>query len=297
MRRFVQKDSQETIRSYPRLRGAPLFDLISASSATVTVSTPGYTGTAVSATIEDVDVTTQGAHSEGGEHLTVSDSTAWVRGRRYLVVADGHRFLVRCSRTVTGTTLSLGSPLPVDVPTGSPVTAYEVRYQLPAAATAAVGGGIVRWVVTLAGVAYEWADEIKIVRRIPQWPLDADELTRRFPEILAQRDSLDGDLEETIEAALEEELLPRLEAKGIEQENIISSWSLIPAHVAAVRLFVARDSRSASPERREELRKNLEDVIQRALDDQRAWYDAPETSDPSPGGTSAGEYGSLRYSR
>lgn len=297
MRRFVQLQSREILRSYPRLRGAPLFDLQSPAAASVTVSSNGYTGTTTSATYDTTSATVQGAHSEGGEHLTVAASTAWVRGKRYLVVADGHRFLVRCSRTVTGTTLSLGSPLPVDVASGSTVSGYEVSYQLPTAAVANVGAGIVRWSVDLDGQSYEWHDEFKVSRRIPQWPLDGDELTRRFPEILAQRDSLDGDLEETIEAALEEELLPRLEAKGIEQENIISSWSLIPAHVAAVRLFVARDSRSASPERREELRKNLEDVIQRALDDQRAWYDAPETSDPSPGGTSAGEYGSLRYSR
>lgn len=297
MRRFVQHQSRETIRSYPRLRGAPLFDLAAPAAAFVTVTSNGYAGATVAATFDATSTTVQGAHSEGAEHITTAASVAWVRGKRYLVVADGHRFLVRCSRTVTGTTLYVGSPLPVDVASGSTVSGYEVSYSLPTAAVANVGPAIARWSVDLDGQSYEWAEEFQIVKRVPQWPLDADELCRRFPEILAQRDALDGDLEETIEAALEEELIPRLEARGIQQENIISQWSLVPVHVAAVRLFVARDDRSTSPERREELRKNLEEALQRALDDQRAWYDAPALSDPTPGGTSDGDFGSLRYSR
>lgn len=294
--RLIQKGSTDYLRTIPRIRDVEMRDLAHPSAGTARVVTPALDSGVAACTVDDTSVTVM-TGAEGAAAITLAASTAFVRGTRYLIVWDSaERLVVRSARTQTGTSQKLMSPLPFDV-AGGQLIGIELIRQLTVLETATEGRGLIHWTATIAGVAYAWTEEFEIVRRVPTWMLDDDELLRRFPEVLARRDASDVSLQETREAALEEELLPRLMAGGILPQNIISTWELVPAHVAAVRLFLSRDARDVSLEQRDEYRRDLEEKISLALKNPRGWYDAPQETDPSPGTDDGGRFGVLGYSR
>jgi hypothetical protein len=199
----------------------------------------------------------------------------------------GEQFVARCALTQTSATLRLASPIPMALPSGSSVFGIAISRALTADETEDEGKAKVAWTATVGGQTLAWTEEFEIVRRVPRWELDDDLLTQRFPEVLALRDSNDLALEELREAALEEELLPRLRAKKdqegnpLREANIISTWPLVPAHVAACKLFIACSPGSGrTKEDRDDARSELEQKLALALEDADAWYDVPQDADP-----------------
>lgn len=202
-------------------------------------------------------------------------------------------------------TLYLMSPLVNDVPIGSELRGFQVSRALTALETADAGRGVIDWRILDGSnaVLAEWVESFTVAHRVPRWELDDDELQRRMPEVLALRDQNDVTLEETREAALEEELLPRLRAKrdqngnAIREERIESTWALVPAYVAAVRLHLANNDSSSTAERRAELRAELDAKVTLAMSDIDAWYTVPEIENPSPADAGSSDFASLRWGR
>lgn len=189
-------------------------------------------------------------------------------------------------------TMRLMSGLLADVPEDSTVQGFAVMRELTTNETEQVTEDVdatLEWTATIGGLELEWTEPFAIVRRVPVWVLDDDELVRRFPEVAALRERSDVMLEETREAALEEELLPRLRAKKdstgtpIREENIVSTWPLVPAHVAAVRLFLANnDMANFTKQDRDEARAELQQKLDLAFADADAWYTAPQSARANP---------------
>lgn len=299
-RQLVTKDSTQTLVSYAHVRPDESFVLTRPSAVAVVVTTPAEpTGTSGAATLDAVlnGVATTADAEEGDTTLTVATSKAQVRGRRVVITTvTGEQFTVRLSRSVTSATIYLASPLPMDVDTGATFTELRVSRALSLDETAQEGPGTVTWTATIGGQPYVWTEEFEIVRRVPRWEADTDEIERRFPEILALRERNDLALDETRDAALEEELLPRLRAKGIREANIVSTWPLVPPLVAAMRLFLSINDKSDPASRREELRAELEQKLALALQDVDGWYDAPQTEAPDVDQARA-DFSTLRWTR
>lgn len=285
-RQVVLMGSTDTLLSYPKLRPVDSFALEQPAAATAKVLSPGVPAPDVQAATRDtLSAVVETDAVEGDRTLVVADAATWVRGRRYLLdLSTGEQLVVKAAAGGTGTTLRLASPLPCDVPATSTVKGFAVSVALTADDTALeTQHALVQWTATIGGMALPWAEEFAIVRRMPRWELDAEELVKRLPDVLGDRSRDDVDLSETIEGALEEELLPRLRgARKIREEDIISTWPLVPAHVAAVALFLARNDSSKAEAYREELRVELEQKLDLAIADLDAWYDAPQEETPQP---------------
>ena len=280
-RQLIQKGSTDALLSYPLVRPVQGHTLGQCTAATAKVTTPAVGSPASqSATRDTVSTATTADASEGATSLTVT-SAAWVRGRRYLLdLTTGEQLIIKAALTATSTTLRLATPLPCAVLTGSTIKGLAVSVALTATDTGTEGEAKVEWTATIGGIAYAWTEHFEIVRRVPRWELDSEELLRRLPEAAALRDRSDMAIDELIDTALEDELRPRLRARKIREADIISTWELVPAHVAAVVVVLARDP-TRSREYRQECESVLEQKIALALQDVDAWYDAPQTSDAS----------------
>lgn len=318
MRHDVLKDSETTIESYPKTRAHEQYAHDQPDSAEVRVRTHAVNGDWGAATLDSLAVEVAEAASEGDTEIvcTMGDADSVVKGRRYvLALTTGERFWVRASLTVVGedadpgpggtdTTVRLMSPLPCAISAGSSLYGMRCSRALTEEETAIVGAAIADWRVTVgSAVVAQWSQPFAVVTRLPVWLLDEDELTRRMPEVLARRDSGDVTLQEAIDAALEEELLPRLRAKRdalgtpIREAGILSTHALTPAHVAAVRLFLARSSTQATIEQRQALEAELSTKLDLAIADADAWYVSSQTDD-KPGPTPpASTLGALWYRR
>lgn len=323
-RQVVLKDSIQTLESYPKVRPTEQFSLVDpndlvspgvprqAVSAECRVRTASETETAFAAcTLGTLNPGTVAAADEGDTEITLTTASITIqRGHRFLLVlATGERLWVRAAAyvtfsTQTSKTLKLMSPLPCDVPTSSRLFGLRVSRALTLLETEVEGPAMIDWrlLSDTGAITAEWSEQFEIVRRMPRWELDEDELARRMPEIYAARDLGDVTLQETIEAALEEELLPRLRAKRdnygqpIRESNIISTWALVPAHVAAVRLYLANNDPTKTKEQRDEARAEVLQKLDLAFEDADAWYDAPQTETPDVH-AERGRFGVFRYTR
>ena len=77
--------STETITTYPRLAADGLLTSHVATSATARRITPtnaDAVGAYAAATVDPLSATTQGAHQEGDDSITVAIAQTWVAGRR-----------------------------------------------------------------------------------------------------------------------------------------------------------------------------------------------------------------------
>lgn len=281
-RTLVQRGAIVGVVAYPLVRPSDALSLSQPTAATVAVRTPATTTAAAACTRDTTSVTTITAALEGDTTLTLASAITQVRGYRYLVRSTtGEQFIVRCAASQTSATLRLASPIPMDLAVASTVFGIALSRALTALETATEGKGALDWTATIDSVAYAWSEEIEIVRRMPRWELDEDELIRRMPDVLALRERNDLALDELLGAALEDELLPRLRARkdssgeAMREANIVSTWALVPAHVAACALFLAR-AQTRTREDRDEARSELEAKIDLALADADAWYDAPQ---------------------
>ena len=272
------------------------------SSVTVRIATPAVVipaeGDGVAATVDSVSATVATGAAAGDTSLTVGSSTAWVRRRRYLVqTPGGARFVVVCRKTATGTTLTLSRPLPMAVASSSTISGIAITKALTSAQTDIVGPGVARFSATVDGDVATWDEPFRIVRRVPQWPLDSDELVRRLPWVATKRETDDDDYTDTIEAALDNVLLPALRAKTIAEEGIVTSWPLVPAHVAAVRLHLVENDTSATTEDRAFAREAFVMALDAALADVQGWYETDQAQDPVTPPAQPADWSGIRLRR
>ena len=197
--------------------------------------TPAVQGdTYAAATVDTLSTTTQGAHQEGDDHVTLSASVALVANRRYLLEPGNGRHLdVRALEGGTTNQLRTAEPLPCDVPNGSSVKGWAVTIALTAAQTNQVGDALALFRAVINGNTYEWSESFRIVNRITSPRLNPTMLTHAYPILASLRDTNDIDYEETIQSAWEHRIVPALAAKGILDEDVISDEALIPWHASA----------------------------------------------------------------
>jgi len=296
-RQLVQRGQTQTLVTYPVVRPGEDFVLDQPSAATAAVETEAADTAAAACTRDTASTVVNIGASEGDTSITLLAAIAQVRGRRLLLRAtSGEQFMVRCALTQTSATLNLSSPIPMALPQYTAVRGVAISRALTALETAQDGPAKVQWTATISGQVLEWTEAFEVVRRVPRWELDEDELTRRFPEVLALRERNDLALDELRDAALEEELLPRLRARKIREADIVSTWPLVPAHVAACALFLMRGNSKRTKEDRDEARSDLEQKIDLALADVDGWYDSSQDEEADVDDARA-DFTSLGYSR
>jgi hypothetical protein len=249
----VLLNSTETVTSYPRLHANNLLTSHVATSATARRIGPGASdpvGTYVAATVDPISTTTQGAHQEGDDSITVSVAQAWVAGRRYLITdaTAGREIVVVASRSGTSTELWLAEPLISDIGNNSTVKGVAVTVALTAAQTASVGAGYVLFRATIDGVVREWEEPFRVVRRIASIALTPTHLTQSYPVVRKLASATDTTLEEVINAAWHHYVVPALAARGVLDEDIMTDDVIEPMHAAACVLHLARQWPQASTE-------------------------------------------------
>jgi hypothetical protein len=249
----VLLNSTETITSYPRLAADGVLTSHLATSATARRIGPGDddpVGTYVAATVDPVSTTTQGAHQEGDDSVTVAQAQAWVAGRRYLITdaTAGREIVVVASRSGTSTELWLAEPLLSDIGNGSTVRGIAISVALTLAMTNEVGAGYVLFRATIDGVVREWEEPFRVVRRITSVALTPTHLTQAFPVVRKLASATDTTLEEVINAAWHHYVVPALAARGVLDEDIMTDDVIEPMHAAACVLHLARQWPQASSE-------------------------------------------------
>jgi hypothetical protein len=196
----------------------------------------------VAATIDGLSRSTQGAHQEGDEAITLNSAVAIVAGRRYLITdaVHGRSLVVEATKTGTASEMWLAEPLLADVANNSTVQGLEVSVALTAAQTSEPGPGYVLFRATVDGILTEWDEAFRVVRRITSIALTTTTLQHLYPVVRRLASSTDTTLEESIGAAWQAMVSPWLAAIGILDEDIITDDVLIPVHAAAVVLHLAR---------------------------------------------------------
>jgi hypothetical protein len=249
----VLLNSTETITSYPRLHADTILTSHVATSATARRVGPGASDDAtsyVAATIDPISTTTQGAHQEGDDSITVSVAQAWVAGRRYLITdaTAGREIVVVASKSGTSTELWLAEPLISDIGNGSTVKGIAVSVALTATQTNQVGAGYVLFRATIDGVVREWEEPFRVVRRITSIALTPTHLTQAFPVVRKLASATDTTLEEAINASWHHLVVPALAARGVLDEDSMTDDVVEPMHAAATVLHLARQWPQASAE-------------------------------------------------
>jgi len=263
--------STDTILSYPRLTADGIVTTGVPSSATarrVTPQVPDASTAYVAATVDSLSTTTQGAHSEGGDSVTLAGAVTIVAGRRYLITdaSHGKAIVVVASRGGSLSEMWLQEPLPCDIANGSTVKGIAVTVALDATQTAEPGAGYVLFRATVDGVVREWDEPLRVVRRITSVALTPTELTQSYPTIRQIASSSDLTLEEAIQASWRMVMVPALAARGILDEDVLTDDVLVPMHAAATLLHLARQWPAAPTEFVDRLAASYEQIKQTTWD-------------------------------
>lgn len=245
--------STETITTYPRLHADTILTSHVATSATARRVGSGSSDAAdayVAATVDSLSATTQGAHQEGDESITVSVAQNWVAGRRYLITdaTAGREIVVVATRSGSSTELWLAEPLVSDIGNNSTIRGIAITVALTAAQTSLVGAGYVLFRATIDGVTREWEEPFRVVRRITSIALTPTHLTQAFPVVRKLASATDTTLEEAINASWHHLVVPALAARGVLDEDIMTDDVIEPMHAAATVLHLARQWPQASAE-------------------------------------------------
>ena len=235
----IQRASTQTLVSYPRLHPDNVL-LGQPSAATVKLQTPAVQETTYSAAVADaLSTTTQGAHQEGDDHITLASSVALVAGRRYLIeLANGRYIEVQALEGGTQNTLWTAEPLPCDIANGSAVRGFAVTKALTAAQTDQPGDALALFRATVNGGTYEWSESFRIVNKVTSPRLTPTRLTHAYPIMSSLRDTNDIDYEAVIDAAWDHRIVPLLAARKILDEDVISDEALVPLHALACVLHI-----------------------------------------------------------
>jgi hypothetical protein len=282
--------STESIVSYPRLSDDVGISTGVASSATarrIASQYPDAVGAYVAATVDALSTTTQGPCAEGDDRIPLAASVAIVAGRRYLVTdsASARPVVVVAGRGGTLSTLWLAEPLPCDLGNASTVRGLAVSVALSATQTGEPGAGYVIFRATVDGVAREWDESFRVVRRITSVALTPTELTQSYPVVRQIASSSDLTLEEAIQASWRMVMVPALAARGILDEDILTDDVLVPMHASATVLHLARQWPAAPAEFVERLSTLYEqtkqttwdriDLITRSQEDETPYVPTP----------------------
>lgn len=295
--------STQAIVSYPRVSPAGAALLAQPSSVTVRVGTPAVStslATYEAATVDNVSTTLENAAVEGDTTLTLAASTALVRGRRYIVAAAaGPVEVEHIGPTGSSTTVYLAEPLPCAIEDAAAFVGYAVSHALTSTETANPGNALALWRAVVDGVTYEWAQPFRVARRIPVCPLRPTQLTQAYPVVHTLRARTDTTLDEVIASAWHYRVLRALEAKGVQEEDIISVDVLEPlVAIACVLQLVMQD-----PVQPNEFVARIAEDYQRTLDAvlaSRHWYEDHQSEAPAPkpeGETANPVRGALRLTR
>lgn len=267
----VLLNSTETVTSYPRLAADGVLTSHVATSATARRIGPGESdavATYVAATVDPISATTQGAHQEGDNSITVSVAQAWIAGRRYLITdaTAGREIVVVASKSGTSTELWLAEPLICDIGNNSTIKGIAITVALTAAQTNQTGAGYVLFRATVDGIVREWEEPFRVVRRITSIALTPTELTQAYPVIRKLASATDTTLEEAINAAWRHVVTPALAARGVLDEDIMTDDVVAPMHAAATLLHLARQWPQASSEYIARLESAYEQIKQTTWD-------------------------------
>lgn len=267
----VLLDSAETITSYPRIHADGTLTSHVSTAATARRIGPGAqdaVGSYVAATVDNFSTTTQGAHSEGSDSVTLAGSVSIVAGRRYLITdsTHGREIVVVATRGGNLSTLWIAEPLPCDIANNSTVKGVAITVALTAAQTASVGAGYVLFRATVDGVIREWEEAFRVVRRLTSIVLTPTTLTQTYPVVRKLASATDTTLEEAINAAWEVLIAPALSARGVLDEDIMTDDVVMPMHAAAVVLHLARQWPQASSDYVQRLEQTYEQTKQTTWD-------------------------------
>ena len=239
----VHKDSNEVIVTYPPFEPAYLFQPTEADVRIRTNAVPmPDEGSEVACSIDTVDTSLQGPAAPGDSSLTVASGSGIVRQRFYLIEDGANRYPVHVAE-VSGTTVYLSEPLADRIPNNTPLKGLAIiTPSLTADQTATAGrSNLAKFRATLDGVQREFDQWFEIVRQVFPITLSPTRLLRRG-EVRNLRRSTDVGLMDTIQAAWEDTLRPKLRASGILEETINTPTEIEPAHIEAVMLHLYRDS-------------------------------------------------------
>ena len=279
--------SAQTLVSYPLVSpaGAPL--LAQATSVTVRIGTPAISlpDTYDNATVDTVSTTLAALVDEGDIALSLATGVPLVNGRRYLVARDGGGFetieVTHAGATATAASVGLAEPLVQTCYLGDTFKGYAVSHALTAAETENPGNALAMWRAVIGGVTYEWAQSFRIVRRIPVCPLTPTTLTQAWPIIHTIRARNDVTMGEVIQFAWQYRVLRALEAKGIQEEDIVSTDVLEPVVAAACVYHLALQDPAYAPDYVERLAQDYERTLSSVLAS-RNWYEDSQTENPAP---------------
>jgi hypothetical protein len=293
--------STQTIISHPRVMPSGAFLRRQATSAEVKIVTPAQTDSAFSAcTVQAYSTTLTAAASEGDTELSVTATTGWVDGRRYLADIEGDTSIEITARakTLNGssqpTVLKLAEGLPRALVNGTAIKSFAISQALTADQTDEPGNAVARFKAVVDGVTYEWDEPFRIVRRFLHSTLTATRLTQFYPIIRGLRSSEDEDFNEVLEVAWEAQILPLLELRGVDPEWVQNVDALDPLYALACVLHLARPN----PGFPRETLASLETRWTQEANDlfaRRSWYAAPPAEEPAP--TPEGGAPELSYSR
>ena len=287
----VLLNSTETITTYPRLAADGVLTSHVATSATARRVGPSYADPVtgyVAATVDPLSATTQGAHQEGDDSITVSVAQNWVAGRRYLITdaTAGREIVVTATKTGLSTELWLAEPLICDIGNNSTIKGIAITVALATTQTSQVGAGYVLFRATIDGVVREWDEPFRVVRRITSIRLAPTELTQAYPVVRKLASATDTTLEEAINASWRHVIVPSLAARGILDEDILTDDVVAPMHAAATVLHLARQWPQASQEYVARLEAAYEQIKQTTWD-RIDLATAPQDTDtpdiPTPG--------------
>ena len=262
----VHKDSTEQLVTYPPFEAAYLFQ---PSAADVRIRTNAEAmddeGSEAACTVDAVDTTLSSAASAGAVSFTVASGTGITRQRYYLVEDGGYRYPLHVAE-VSGTTVYPSEPLLNPISSGAAFKGIAIiTPALTAAETATAGRqNLAKFRATLDGVQREWDQWFEIVRQVFPVTLSPSRLLRRG-EVKNMRRSGDVALMDTIQAAWEDTLRPKLRAANILEETINTPTEVEPAHIEAVLLHLYRDSGAD-----EEKIADQESRLERAISDFKA---------------------------
>lgn len=259
----ILRASTQTLTSYPRLHPSDVI-LGQPSSVSVLLQTPAVQETTYSAaTADTLSTTTQGAHQEGDDQLTLAASVPLVAGRRYLIeLVSGRNIEVEAIEGGTTNQLYTVEPLPCAIANNSLVRGFAVTKALTAAQTDQVGDALALWRATVNGVVYEWSQSFRVVNKVTAPKLTPTRLAHAYPIITSLRDTNDIDYEATIESAWIHRVVPLLAARKILDEDVISDEALVPMHALACVLHLVEPDPRFATDYIERLRQQFDQSVE-----------------------------------
>lgn len=260
----ILKDTEPTIRSYPRTTGGgdePFYygnsrDFVrnprgDIDSCEVRVTTPGEQAELDTWTAATYD-STQGEIEQTiyeGDTSIVCDAGDFKKGILYWVYSPVSEHLVESTANTTNT-IYLKEPMTADIVLdaniNTRVQGFYGETQLTLAQTAQLGRGVIQWRMLWGNAYHIWNQPIRIVRAYAYSTLTPDSLTSSYPVVRNLRSASDDNMEETIAAAWNHEVAPWLHGRGIREEDIVSAEVLEPLHALACVLHLARQREDVS---------------------------------------------------